>query len=68
MRQFNKTQSVAVIGPARTGKSSLIAMFSANEREIRKSISGDGLDKTKSLMRLVVHRELDKEKLKYTFP
>lgn len=64
MRQFNKTQSVAVIGPARTGKSSLIAMFSANEREIRKSISGDGLDKTKSLMRLVVHRELDKEKTK----
>jgi len=64
MTQSYKTQSVAIIGPARTGKSSLIAMFSANEREIRSSIAGEGLDKTKSLMRLVVHRELDKEESK----
>ncbi|TKI47376.1 hypothetical protein [Lysinibacillus tabacifolii] len=64
MTHSYKTQSVAVIGPARTGKSSLISMFSANEREIRRSISGEGLDKTKSLMRLVVHREMIAEESK----
>lgn len=64
MTHSYKTQSVAVIGPARTGKSALISMFSANEREIRRSISGEGLDKTKSLMRLVVHREMVAEESK----